>query len=630
MNKKLLPSITGPEDLKQLSLPQLEQLADEMRDVLCNLIACRSAHFASNLGVVELTIALHDTFDFRRDRLIWDTGHQIYPHKLLTGRYGQFHSMRTKGGLMGYPNPQESEFDLFMTGHAGASVSTMLGLASGDDFLRAGEGRQAVAVIGDGAFPSGVVFEALNNARRQSEKLLVILNDNQMSICPRVGGVADYLDRLRINPMYTGIKDEITKILHAVPLLGDPTERFLVQLKEAAKAGLSGGMIFEDMGMRYVGPIDGHNIGLLRKYLKMVSQIKGPVLLHVVTEKGRGFHPAEQDPVLYHAPPQFESREDQIVKLKKSSSKAYTHVASGAILDAMRADQRVTVLTAAMCQGNKLEPVRDELPERFFDTGICEAHTVAFAAGQAKAGMRPIVDIYSTFLQRAYDHIFQEVALQNLPVTFMLDRGGLAGPDGPTHHGVFDISYLRPLPNLVMMAPGDAAELPAMLEFALEHDSPCTIRYPKAPAAKVDREVAPIELGRSEVIRPGTDGCLVACGAMLPRCVEAAEQLLEFGLEVGVINARFIKPLDKETILQAVKECGFVVTVEEGSLAGGFGSAVLEAAADAGLETSGIRRLGIPDFFVEHGERDDLLADLGLDVTGIISTCRQLTGKVSV
>lgn len=628
MKDKILPSITGPEDLGQLSLPQLEQLAAEMRDVLCNLIACRSAHFASNLGVVELTIALHDVFDFRRDRLIWDTGHQIYPHKLLTGRYGQFHSIRTKGGLMGYPNPEESEYDLFMTGHAGASVSTMLGLASGDDFLRREEGRQAVAVIGDGAFPSGVVFEALNNARRQSDKLLLILNDNQMSICPRVGGVADYLDRLRINPMYTGFKDEVTKILHAVPLLGDPTERFLVQLKEAAKAGLSGGMIFEDMGMRYVGPIDGHNIGLLRKYLKMVSQIKGPVLLHVVTEKGHGFQPAEQDPVLYHAPPQFERREDQIVKLKKSSSKAFTHTASAAIRDCMLADERVTVLTAAMCQGNKLEQVRDELPDRFFDTGICEAHTVAFAAGQAKAGMRPIVDIYSTFLQRAYDHIFQEVALQNLPVTFMLDRGGLAGPDGPTHHGVFDIGYLRVLPNMVMMAPGDALELPAMLRFALSHDGPCSLRYPKAAAVEIPREVGPIELGKSEVLKWGDDGCLVACGAMLQRCVEAAAQLSEAGLDVGVVNARFIKPLDTETILQAVKECGFVVTVEEGALAGGFGSAVVEAATDAGLDTSRVRRLGIPDSYIEHGERDELLADLGMDVAGIVRTCQELATKV--
>ena len=630
MTKNLLPSITSPEDLKGFSIPQLEQLADEMRDVLCNLIACRSAHFASNLGVVELAIALHNTFDFRSDRLIWDTGHQIYPHKLLTGRYGQFHSMRTKGGLMGYPNPDESEYDLFMTGHAGASVSTMLGLASGDDFLHRSENRQAVAVIGDGAFPSGVVFEALNNARRQSEKLLVILNDNKMSICPRVGSVADYLDRLRINPMYTGFKDEIAKVLHSVPLLGDPTERFLVQLKEAAKAGLSGGMIFEDMGLRYFGPIDGHNIALLRKYLRMASQIKGPVLLHVVTEKGHGFQPAAQDPVLYHAPPQFVERQDQVVKLKKSSAKAYTHFASAAIHECMQENDRVTVLTAAMCQGNKLEKVRDELPERFFDTGICEAHTVAFAAGQAKAGMRPIVDIYSTFLQRAYDHIFQEVALQNLPVTFMLDRGGLAGPDGPTHHGVFDIGYLRVFPNLVMMAPGDVREVPAMLRFALSHDSPCTIRYPKAPAVEIDRDMAPIELGKSEVLSWGADGCLIACGAMLERCVKAAAELREAGLDVGVVNARFIKPLDTETILRAVGECGFVVTVEEGALAGGFGSAVVEAACDAGLDTSAVRRLGIPDQFVEHGERDELLADLGLDVAGIARTCQELANKVGV
>lgn len=623
----ILPTIESPRDLDKLGLPQLEQLASEMRDVLCNLISCRSAHFASNLGVVELCIALHDTFDFLQDRLIWDTGHQVYPHKLLTGRYNEFGTMRTKGGLMGYPNPVESDYDLFMTGHAGASVSTALGLASGDDFLRRDEGRHSVAVIGDGAFPSGVVFEALNNARRQSEKLLVILNDNQMSICPPVGGVADYLDRLRINPMYTGLKDEVARILSKVPLLGDPTERFLVQIKEAAKAGLSGGMIFEDMGMRYVGPIDGHNIGLLRKYLNMVKKIEGPVLLHVVTEKGHGFKPASEDPVLFHAPPQFERNKDQIVAMKKSSSRAYTHVASEAIAAHMRDNEKVTVMTAAMCQGNKLEKVREEFPERFFDTGICEAHTVAFAAGQAKVGMRPIVDIYSTFLQRAYDHIFQEVALQDLPVTFMLDRGGLAGPDGPTHHGVFDFGYLRVFPNMVVMAPGDATDLPAMLDFALQHDSPCAIRYPKAAAMELDRPPAPLELGKSEVLSWGAEGCLVACGALLPRCIEAAEQLRDEGLEVGVINARFLKPLDTETILKAIRECGFVITVEEAALAGGFGSAVLEAAADEGVNASGVRRLGIPDQFVEHGERDELLADLGMDVAGIVAKCREMAAR---
>jgi 1-deoxy-D-xylulose-5-phosphate synthase len=625
----LLETIEEPADLRKLSLPQLEQLAGEMREVLCHLIACRSAHFASNLGVVELCLALHQTFDFRRDRLIWDTGHQIYPHKLVTGRYRQFQTMRTKGGLMGYPNPAESDFDLFMTGHAGASVSTALGLASGDAFLRPDEGRHTVAVIGDGAFPSGVVFEALNNGRRQSDKLLVILNDNRMSICPRVGGMADYLDRLRMNPAYTGLKGEVLKLLNHVPLLGDPAERFLVQLKEAAKAGLSGGMMFEDLGFRYVGPIDGHNIGILRKYLKMVQRITGPVLLHVVTEKGHGYRPAAEDPVTYHAPPKFERRADEVVGLKKSSAPAYTNVAAEAILAEMRADPRVTVLTAAMCQGNKLEAVRDELPERFFDTGICESHTVAFAAGQAKAGIRPIVDIYSTFLQRAYDHIFQEVALQNLPVTFMLDRGGLAGPDGPTHHGVFDFGYLRVFPNMVVMAPGDAADLPAMLRFALGYDGPCAIRYPKATAVTLEREPAPIELGRSETLRTGGDGCLIACGALAGRCLEAAERLHADGLEVGVINARFLKPLDREAIVAAVRDWPWVVTIEEAALAGGFGSAVLEAAADAGIDASRVVRLGLPDRYIEHGERDELLADLGLDAAGIVGTCQRLAAEVA-
>ncbi|MCA9237464.1 MAG: 1-deoxy-D-xylulose-5-phosphate synthase, partial [Planctomycetales bacterium] len=514
---------------------------------------------------------------------------------------------------------------LFMTGHAGASVSTALGMASGDKFLRRDEGRHSVAVIGDGAFPSGVVFEALNNARRQGKRMLIILNDNRMSICPRVGGWADVLDRLRMNPAYTGLKGEVQKILTRVPLLGDPTERFLVQIKEAAKAGLSGGMMFEELGIRYTGPIDGHNIGLLRKYLKMAKRIDGPLLLHVMTEKGHGFGPAVEDPVTFHAPPQFVERCDEEVTLKPGGSRNYTNVASDSILAAMQRDERVTVLTAAMCQGNKLEQVREQIPERFFDTGICEAHAVAFAAGQAKAGMRPIVDIYSTFLQRGYDHIFQEVALQNLPVTFMLDRGGLSGPDGPTHHGAYDFGYLRVFPNMTVMAPGDAAELPAMLDFALAHDGPVAIRYPKAAANQVPREIAPVEYGRSETIRTGADGCIICCGALLEACVAAADRLHDQAdLDVGVINARFVKPLDAEVILAAVRDCPWVVTVEEAALAGGFGSAVVEAAADAGVDASGLRRLGIPDIYVEHGERDDLLADLRLDAAGIAQTCLDL------
>lgn len=595
-----------------------------MREVLCNLVSCRSAHFASNLGVVELCIALHQTFDFRHDRLIWDTGHQIYPHKLITGRYPQFNTMRAKGGLMGYPNPVESEYDLFMTGHAGSSVSTALGLASGDELLRDDDQRWSVAVIGDGAFPSGIVFEALNNVGRSSKRLLIVLNDNKMSICPRVGGMADYLDRLRMNRMYSGLKEEVVKVLGKVPLLGDPVERFLAQIKEAAKAGLHGGMLFEDLGLHYFGPIDGHNIGLLRKYLRMVRSVEGPVLLHVVSEKGHGFRPAAEDPVTFHAPPQFEQRVGDVVQMKKSSARAFTHAASAAIFEQMKSNPHVTVLTAAMCQGNNLEQVREAFPDRFFDVGICEGHAVAFAAGQAKVCMRPIVDIYSTFLQRSFDQIFQEVALQNLPVTFMLDRGGLAGPDGPTHHGVFDLSYLRVFPNMVVMAPADECDLTQMLGLALQHDAPCAIRYPKAVLPTISAERKPVEFGKCEVLAWGEDGVILCGGALLVECLKAADMLRKDGLNVGVVNARFIKPLDEETVLRAVRECSFVVTVEEGALMGGFGSAVLEAACDVGLDTRHLRRLGIPDKFVEHGERGELLADLGLDANGIAAACRKL------
>ncbi len=618
----ILPSIQSPHDLRELSLPQLERLAGEMREVLCNLVSGRSAHFASNLGVVELCLALHQTFDFQRDRLIWDTGHQIYPHKLITGRFPQFDTMRTKGGLMGYPNPEESDYDLFMTGHAGSSVATALGLASGDELLRPDDKRWVVVVIGDGAFPSGIVYEALNNVGRASRRLLVVLNDNKMSICPRVGGMADYLDRLRMNRMYSGLKEEVVKVLGKVPLLGDPAERFLAQLKEAAKAGLHGGMLFEDLGLRYFGPIDGHNIGLLRKYLRMVQNTEGPILLHVVTEKGHGFRPAAENPVLFHAPPQFERRADEVVQMKKSLARTFTHAASSAIFQQMTDNPRVTVITAAMCQGNNLERVRDSFPDRFIDVGICESHAVAMAAGQAKVGLRPIVDIYSTFLQRSYDQIFQEVALQNLPVTFMLDRSGLAGPDGPTHHGAFDFGYLRVLPNMVVMAPADEHDLAQMLDLALRHDGPCAIRYPKGAVQAVDAKRTLVEFARSEILSWSDDGAILCAGALLPACLDAARLLREDGLDVGVINMRFVKPLDTEVALRAIRDCSFVITVEEAALMAGFGSAVVEATADAGLDTSRVRRLGIPDKFIEHAERGELLADLGLDSAGIAATCR--------
>lgn len=615
----LLSRLDNAEALKAFSPSDLQAVAAEIRDVLCNLLATRTAHFASNLGVVELCLALHCEYDFRTDRLIWDTGHQVYPHKLITGRYRQFDTIRNQGGLMGYPNPAESEYDLFMTGHAGCSVSTAMGLASGDALQGQGA-RQSVAVIGDGAFPSGIVFEAMNNAGTSGDKLTIILNDNKMSICPRVGSVAQYLDRLRSNPFYSGLKQEVVKVLNLVPMFGDPTERLLAQLKEGVKAGLLGGMLFEELGIRYVGPIDGHDIPLLRKYLRMVREMTGPVLLHVVTEKGRGYKPAELNPVYFHTPPAFTDDGGKPVALGSDGSPPYTNFVRDAIQERMLSDERVTVLTAAMCQGNKLEPIRERFADRFFDVGICESHAVAFAAGQCKAGLRPIVDIYSTFLQRSYDQIFQEVCLQGLPVTFLMDRAGLTGPDGPTHHGVFDIAYLRSFPNMILMAPGYAEEVAPMLEFALAQDVATAIRYPKAAALHVGHHPKPLALGRCEVIRQGTDGTILAYGAILDQVIAAAD-MLAGELNLTIVNARFAKPID-ESMVRSAFASPFVITVEEAAKVGGFGTAVLESAGELRLDTRKLHRLGLPDRFIEHGNRESLLEQHGLGPKQIADTCR--------
>lgn len=627
---ELLAKIKSPADLHQLSEEQLLQLAQDMRDELVRVLSIRPAHFASNLGVVELCLALHLTFDFSKDRLIWDTGHQIYPHKLITGRYPQFENIRTRGGLMGYPNPSESIYDLFMTGHAGCSISCALGLQVADDLLGQGD-RHSVAVIGDGALPSGIVFEAMNNAGHLGSNLLVILNDNKMSICPRVGALAQCLDRARMTEIYQGSKKTLSSILHMVPVVGEMAHHAMEQMRDGLKAVFTGGMLFEDLGFRYFGPVDGHDLAGLRSCLEKIKHIKGPVLLHVLTEKGHGVAQASEDPVTFHTPPVFEKvgPSRTILSLKKGGAKAYTNAVSNAIYQAMENDPKVAVITAAMCQGNKLERVRSDFPERFFDVGICESHAVAFAAGMAKSGMRPIVDIYSTFLQRSFDQIFQEVALQNLPVTFCLDRAGLTGPDGPTHHGTYDTTYMRLFPNLVVMAPGDELDTAPMLNFALHHTGPTSLRYPKDNLEKVERTATPIELGQAEVYDWGSDGIFVAYGTLFPTCVKAAEKLREEGLDIGVINARFCKPLDRTTILKAVAEMPLVVTVEEGTLEGGFGSAVLEAANSAGLDTRNIIRCGLPDRFVEHGERHELLAELGLDVDGLCRTVLQALPRES-
>jgi 1-deoxy-D-xylulose-5-phosphate synthase len=626
----ILPRIGSPADLKSLSETELEQLAQEMRQELIGVVGRRAAHFASNLGVVELCLALHLTYDFTQDRLIWDTGHQIYPHKLITGRAKELHTIRTRGGLMGYPNPTESPFDLFMTGHAGCAPSTALGLKLGD-VLTGHPERHAVAVIGDGAFPSGIVFEALNNAGGLKRPFLVILNDNKMSICPRVGGLAEYFDRARMSSTFHDWNRWVKRLVPAIPLVGDKADTMLNQLKDAVKASLHDGMLFEELGFTYLGPIDGHDLKTLRHYLSKVKTMDGPVLLHVLTDKGRGFEPAEKDPVKYHAPAPFRSVEDGIVPLKTSSSRVYTDAVSDALHDACAKDSRVAVLTAAMCEGNKLQKIREAFPDQFFDTGICESHAVAFAGGMAKAGAKPVVDIYSTFLQRSFDQIFQEVALQDLPVVFAIDRAGLVGADGPTHHGSYDLAYMRVFPNMVVMAPGDERDIAPMLQFALNHSSPTSIRYPRANLETIEREVQPIELGQAEILEWETDGMLLACGSMAGTCLRVAERLREqHGLRVGVVNARFVKPLDKATIGKAIEECGFVLTVEEGCLMGGFGAAVLEAANEAGLNTAHVRRVGLPDRYVLHAERDEQLAEVGLDVDGITATALELARTVGL
>jgi 1-deoxy-D-xylulose-5-phosphate synthase len=626
----VLDRIKSPSDLSVLTEPELERLAEEMRSELIGVLGRRSAHFASNLGVVELCLALHLTFDFTRDRLIWDTGHQIYPHKLITGRADRLHSIRTRGGLMGYPNPAESPFDLFMTGHAGCAPSTALGLKVGDEMAGRPD-RHSVAVIGDGALPSGIVFEAFNHAGGLKTKLLVVLNDNKMSICPRVGGLAEYLDRARMSGTYHDWNRRVKWLLPNIPLVGEHVDRWYQQVKDGIKASLHHGMLFEELGFVYLGPIDGHDLKLLRSYLERVKAMEGPVLLHVLTNKGHGFEPAMKDPVKFHAPAPFQQAANGIVPLKTSSSRSYTDAVSEALFAACGRDRKVAVITAAMCEGNKLQRIRETFPAQFFDVGICESHAVAFAAGMAKTGARPVVDIYSTFLQRSYDQIFQEVALQNLPVVFCLDRAGLVGADGPTHHGSFDLAYMRVFPNLVVMAPGDEKDIAPMFEFALAHEAPVALRYPRANLDTIERDVQPVELGQAEILEWETDGMLIACGAMVGTSLRVAERLRNlYGLRVGVINARFVKPLDRETIGKAIEECGFVLTLEEGCLMGGFGSAVLEAANDAGIATTHVRRLGLPDHYVLHAERDEQLAEVGLDVEGVTRAALELARTVGM
>lgn len=619
-----LNQINSPADLSKLSENELCALAAEIRGELCRLIQNRSVHFASNLGVVELTIALHRAFDFSKDRLVWDVGHQIYPHKMLTGRFQQMDSIRTKGGLMGYPNPEESPYDLFMTGHAGVSASTALGLLCGDDLLHPEENRKSVAVVGDGAFGCGTIFEAINHTSYLQKNLIVILNDNKMSICPRVGGLARYLDGIRTHSVYNGVKNEVKRLISGLPVIGKPLHQGLHRLKNAVKKGLLGGMFFEELGFHYIGPIDGHDFRQLQTALQQAKRHTQPVLLHVLTQKGHGFAPAEDDPARYHAPPKVVYDDEGEIHLQRAHQVSYTKVAASMLYQAMLFDPKIVVISAAMTQGNFLEKIRDDFPDRFFDVGICESHAVALAAGLAKSGMKPIVDIYSTFMQRAYDQIFHEVSLQNLPLVLLMDRAGLVGSDGPTHHGTFDIAYTRHFPNLTVLAPGDFLDLQQAITWSLGQNRPITIRYPKDCSYHAPRtKETPYVSGQAEWIKEGADGLILSCGALLEHAVKAVEQVeqkaIQAGkpIQIGIVNARFIKPLD-DRIADWVSRSPWTITLEDGCLQGGFGSAVLELLCDRHADARTVKRLGIPDAFIAHATRPEQLDEVGLNAAGIV------------
>ena len=615
---KLLDSVEYPEDLKKLKLTDLPKLAAEIREFIVDAVSKNPGHLSSNLGVVELTIALHYCFDFKRDKIIWDVGHQAYVHKILTGRKSKFPTLRQYKGLSGFPDKNESPYDPFTCGHSGNAISAALGMSCADSIL--GYKRSIVAVVGDGAIGAGMSLEALNHAGDLKKNLLVVLNDNEMSISNTVGGVSKYLNKIRTAPLYADIKKEIHNILNVLPVFGKPVGKTLEHVVELLRRGVIPGQIFEDLGINYFGPIDGHNFQILIETLNDIKHLEGPVLLHVITEKGRGFEPACQNPTQYHSAGKFEMCDGKILKTANEPKKiSYTKVFGDTLIELAKADHKVVGITAAMPDGTGIAPFGKKFPDRFYDVGICEQHAVGLANGLSAGGLKPVVAIYSTFLQRAYDQVFHDICLQRNGVVFALDRAGIVGNDGPTHNGVFDIAYLRNLPEIILMAPKDGNELKTMLKIALDSGRAVAIRYPKDDCP--DKEMSPqyktIEIGKAEVLREGADGVLLAYGAMVYRCLHAAEKLGEKGIEVTVVNARFAKPLDKALILDLVRNHKLIVTVEDHALMGGFGSAVLELVTEEREDAGKVVRMGIPDRFMEHGSRNLILKNIGLDEDGI-------------
>jgi len=622
----MLKTIHSPADLKRIPLERLPGLCQEIREQILATVSAVGGHLASNLGVVELTVALHRLLDAPKDKIVWDTSNQAYTHKLLTGRREQFHTLRQYGGLSGFCKREESIYDTFNAGHAGTGVSAAVGMVEARDQLR--QSHKVVCVVGDGAMTAGMTLEGLHHAGGLGKDLLIVLNDNQMSISKNVGAISSYLNRTFTGEFYTRIREETSHFLRAIPHIGQEVQKMARRAEELAKGLIFPGLLFEELGFRYVGPIDGHNFEHLLPSLENVLKLKGPTLLHVITKKGLGYEPAMKNPVFFHACPAFVRETGE--SAKKAPRPPYTSFAMNTLVRLARQDRRIVAITAAMCEGTGLTAFEKEFPDRLYDVGIAEQHAVTFAAGLAAQGMKPVVAMYSTFLQRAFDQMVHDVATQNLPVTFCIDRGGLVAEDGTTHHGAFDYAYLRHAPNMVVMAPKDENELQHMVKTCLVHEGPASVRYPRGTSLGVPMDLEPtaLAIGRGELLRDGTDVAIAAIGVTVWPAVQAAERLAQEGISVAVVNARFVKPLDTALLLDVAERVRCLVTVEEGCRMGGFGSAILEALAEEGVVHLPTKVLGLPDWYIEQGPQDLLREKYGLTAEGIYQSVQALLSQV--
>jgi len=625
---RLLDSIDTPLDLRKLDRRQLPQVAQEIRETIIDVVSRVGGHFGGNLGIVELTLALHYAFETPRDQIVFDTGHQSYPHKLLTGRRKTFPTIRQHDGISGFCKREESEYDVFNAGHASTSISAALGIAKARDFRK--EDYRVVAIIGDGALSGGLALEGLNQAGHLKSKLMIILNDNDMSISTNVGAISGYLNQIIKGQRYNQMKELAKGVMDRIPLVGGKLHGVASDMEQVFKHMIVPGTLFEELGFKYLGPYDGHDLDLLLSLFDEYKDYDGPILLHVITKKGKGYKPAEAKPIWSHGVNPFDVVTGEVRKSDKPAPMTYTAAFAEAIVEMAKNDPKIVAVTAAMPEGTGLDKFQKQFPERMFDVGIAEEHAITFCGGMATQGMKPVAAIYSTFLQRAFDQVFHDVAIMDLPVVFALDRGGIAGADGPTHHGIYDMAYLRLFPNMVCMAPKDENELRHMVKTAFETGHPTSLRYPRGNGfgVEIDPELKALPVGKGEVMREGSAAAIFAIGTEVWPAMEAAEALAKDGIEVAVINARFIKPLDDELIAKYCKPFSHIITVEEGSLAGGFGSAVMERCEELGLADIHFHRIGIPDEYVHHGAQDVLRAQYDLHAEGIARRVREfLAGK---